>query len=328
MDMITVSAKTLDEAITKALIELGTTSDNLDYTIVEKGSAGLLGFIGAKPVVISAKKKRELDTLDDFLDKDQEIKKQQEAARKEAKAAQKAAKSVEKEAKFVKEEKPAKEEKPMKPVRENKPAKEDRNVKEEKAAKEDKTLKEHKTVKEEGRDKPVAASKKSVDGTVYEESAKKFLTQMFAAMNMEVEITASYHEGDKELYVDMSGADMGILIGKRGQTLDSLQYLVSLVVNKDCEGYVRVKLDTENYRARRKDTLEILAKNIAYKVKRTRRSVSLEPMNPYERRIIHSALQNDKFVITRSEGEEPFRHVVVSLKRDNRENKENRDRNN
>lgn len=316
MDTITVSAKTLDEAITKALIDLGTTSDNLDYTIVEKGSAGLLGFIGAKPVVISAKKKRELDTLDDFLDKDQEIKKQQEAARKEAKAAQKAAKSVEKEAKFVKEEKPAKEDKPMKSARENKPAKED------------KTLKEHKAVKEEGQDKPVTASKKSVDGTVYEESAKKFLTQMFAAMNMEVEITASYHEGDKELYVDMSGADMGILIGKRGQTLDSLQYLVSLVVNKDCEGYVRVKLDTENYRARRKDTLEILAKNIAYKVKRTRRSVSLEPMNPYERRIIHSALQNDKFVITRSEGEEPFRHVVVSLKRDNRENKENRDRNN
>lgn len=322
MDTITVSAKTLDEAITKALIDLGTTSDNLDYTIVEKGSAGLLGFIGAKPVVISAKKKRELDTLDDFLDKDQEIKKQQEVARKEAKAAQKAAKSVEKEAKFVKEEKPAKEDKPMKPARENKPAKEDRNIRE------DKTLKEHKAVKEEGQDKPVTASKKSVDGTIYEESAKKFLTQMFAAMNMEVEITASYHEGDKELYVDMSGADMGILIGKRGQTLDSLQYLVSLVVNKDCEGYVRVKLDTENYRARRKDTLEILAKNIAYKVKRTRRSVSLEPMNPYERRIIHSALQNDKFVITRSEGEEPFRHVVVSLKRDNRENKENRDRNN
>lgn len=328
MDTITVSAKTLDEAITKALIDLGTTSDNLDYTIVEKGSAGLLGFIGAKPVVISAKKKRELDTLDDFLDKDQEIKKQQEAARKEAKAAQKAAKSVEKEAKFVKEEKPAKEDKPMKPARENKPAKEDRNIREEKAAKEDKTLKENKAVKEEGQDKSVTASKKSVDGTIYEESAKKFLTQMFAAMNMEVEITASYHEGDKELYVDMSGADMGILIGKRGQTLDSLQYLVSLVVNKDCEGYVRVKLDTENYRARRKDTLEILAKNIAYKVKRTRRSVSLEPMNPYERRIIHSALQNDKFVITRSEGEEPFRHVVVSLKRDNRENKENRDRNN
>ncbi len=320
MDTIKVSAKTLDEAITKALIELGTTSDNLDYTVIEKGSAGLLGFIGAKPVVISAKKKRDLDTLDDFLNKDQEMKKQQEAARKEAKATQKVEKSVEKEAKFVK-----KEEKPIKPAKENKQVKEDRAVKENKVSREEKAVKESKPVREEKdaqeEEKPVS-TKKSVDGTVYEEAAKKFLNQMFAAMNMEVEITASYHEGDKELYVDMSGADMGILIGKRGQTLDSLQYLVSLVVNKDCDGYVRVKLDTENYRARRKDTLEILAKNIAYKVKRTRRSVSLEPMNPYERRIIHSALQNDKFVITRSEGEEPFRHVVVSLKRENRENRD------
>lgn len=305
MNTITVSAKTLDEAITKALIELGTTSDNLDYTVIDEGSAGFLGIIGAKPVKISAKKKRELDTLDDFLDKDQEAKKQQEAAKREAKAAQKAAKPVEK--------------KPAKPVRENKP------VKEEKVYKEEKVVKEEKAAPVENQEKPVVSSKKSVDGTVYEETAKKFLVQMFAAMNMEVEITASYHEGDKELYVDMSGADMGILIGKRGQTLDSLQYLVSLVVNKDCDGYVRVKLDTKNYRARRKDTLETLAKNIAYKVKRTRRSVSLEPMNPYERRIIHSALQNDKFVITRSEGEEPFRHVVVSLKRENREN---RDKNN
>ena len=136
-------------------------------------------------------------------------------------------------------------------------------------------------------------------------------------MGMEVQIDASYDEGEKELSVNMTGDDMGILIGKRGQTLDSLQYLVSLVVNKESEGYVRVKLDTENYRERRKETLETLAKNIAYKVKRTKRSVSLEPMNPYERRIIHSALQSDRYVVTRSEGEEPFRHVVISLKREN-----------
>jgi len=108
---------------------------------------------------------------------------------------------------------------------------------------------------------------------------------------------------------------MGVLIGKRGQTLDSLQYLVSLVVNKDNDSYVRVKVDTENYRKRRKDTLENLAKNMAFKVKRTRRPLSLEPMNPYERRIIHSALQGDKFVTTHSEGEEPYRHVVVTLKK-------------
>ena len=115
--------------------------------------------------------------------------------------------------------------------------------------------------------------------------------------------------------IDLSGDDMGVLIGKRGQTLDSLQYLVSLVVNKNVENYIRVKVDTENYRQRRKETLENLAKNISYKVKRTKRPVSLEPMNPYERRIIHSALQNDKYVTTHSEGDEPFRHVVVVLKK-------------
>lgn len=115
--------------------------------------------------------------------------------------------------------------------------------------------------------------------------------------------------------IELSGDEMGILIGKRGQTLDSLQYLVSLVVNKDTENYIRVKVDTENYRKRRKETLENLAKNISYKVKRTKRPVSLEPMNPYERRIIHSALQNDKYVTTYSEGDEPFRHVVVVLKK-------------
>ena len=137
-------------------------------------------------------------------------------------------------------------------------------------------------------------------------------------MNIPVDLNASYNEEERELSINMEGQDMGVLIGKRGQTLDSLQYLVSLVVNKNREddGHIRVKLDTENYRERRKDTLETLAKNIAYKVKRIRRPVALEPMNPYERRIIHSSLQNDKFVTTRSEGEEPFRHVVIFLKKE------------
>ena len=134
-------------------------------------------------------------------------------------------------------------------------------------------------------------------------------------MKMTVVVDVKFDETDGFLDIDLSGDDMGVLIGKRGQTLDSLQYLVSLVVNKEAEEYIRVKVDTENYRKRRKETLENLAKNIAYKVKRTKRSVSLEPMNPYERRIIHSALQNDKYVITHSEGEEPFRHVVVTLKK-------------
>ena len=148
-----------------------------------------------------------------------------------------------------------------------------------------------------------------------EDRAKIFLNDVFAAMNMTVVIEVKYDEENRYMDIDLSGDDMGVLIGKRGQTLDSLQYLVSLVVNKGEEDYIRVKVDTENYRKRRKDTLENLAKNIAYKVKRTRRPVSLEPMNPYERRIIHSALQNDKYVTTHSEGEEPFRHVVVTIKR-------------
>ena len=145
--------------------------------------------------------------------------------------------------------------------------------------------------------------------------AKDFLKDVFEAMDMVVVVNVKYNESDRVMDIDLSGDDMGVLIGKRGQTLDSLQYLVSLVVNKDVEDYIRVKVDTENYRQRRKDTLENLAKNISYKVKRTKRAVSLEPMNPYERRIIHSALQNDKYVTTHSEGDEPYRHVVVTIKK-------------
>lgn len=148
-----------------------------------------------------------------------------------------------------------------------------------------------------------------------DEEAKDFLKNVFTAMNMAVVVNINYDEENRNMDIDLSGDEMGVLIGKRGQTLDSLQYLVSLVINKKQENYIRVKVDTENYRQRRKDTLENLAKNISYKVKRTKRSVSLEPMNPYERRIIHSALQNDRYVTTHSEGEEPFRRVVVSLKR-------------
>ena len=194
MEMITVTAKTVEDAIIQASMQLGVSSDRIQYEVIEKGSAGLLGgLIGSRPAVIRAKK---VETIDE--------------------------KAVE------------------------------------------------------------------------------------------------LNEEEKELEINLSGDEMGILIGKRGQTLDSLQYLVSLVVNKETENYLRVKLDTENYRERRKETLETLAKNIAYKVKRTRRSVSLEPMNPYERRIIHSTLQNDKYVFTRSEGEEPFRHVVIALKKEER----------
>ena len=148
-----------------------------------------------------------------------------------------------------------------------------------------------------------------------EENVREFLSSVFRAMNIEVEITVKIDEEEKLIDVELKGDDMGLLIGKRGQTLDSLQYLTNLAVNKHSENYYKVKVDTEDYRKRRKDTLENLAKNIAYKVKRTKRPVALEAMNPFERRVIHSALQNDKFVTTHSEGEEPFRHVVVPLKK-------------
>lgn len=332
MDMITVTAKTLDEAITKALIELGTTSDNLDYDVVEKGSAGFLGLFGGKNVVIKAKKKREDDDLEAFLTTGKVDSTLSEPI-KESKEKKEPVKESIKE--------PAKE-----PEKENSKKKNQKNQqKNQKKAKKEEAASE---IKEEAKqavrqpEKPVSPENvkneweedtqekkpaKKIDVDTCTTAAKGFLDQVFAAMGMEVTITSSFDEKERELTLDMAGADMGILIGKRGQTLDSLQYLTSLVVNKECDGYVRVKLDTENYRARRKETLETLAKNIAYKVKRTRRNVSLEPMNPYERRIIHAALQNDRYVVTRSEGEDPFRHVVISLKREGKERREGRKNN-
>lgn len=207
MEFIEVSAKTVDDAITEALVKLGITSDHLEYEIVSAGSAGFLG-IGSKPAVIKARKKFSV-----------------------------------------------------------------------------------------------------------EDYAREFLGKVFQAMGMEVEIELKYDKENSTMDVNFKGGEMGVLIGKRGQTLDSLQYLTNLAVNKQTEHYIKIKLDTEDYRKRRKETLENLAKNIAYKVKRTKRPVALEPMNPFERRVIHSALQNDRFVTTHSEGEEPFRHVVVTLKR-------------
>ena len=167
--------------------------------------------------------------------------------------------------------------------------------------------------------KPAIIKARKKNDTV--DNIREFLENVFSAMNMEVTIDIKKAEDDKVYEVELSGKEMGLLIGKRGQTLDSLQYLTNLAVNKHSDGYIKVKLDTEDYRQRRKDTLENLAKNIAYKVKRSKHPVSLEPMNPYERRIIHAALQNDKYVSTRSEGEEPFRHVVIFIDKDKAENR-------
>lgn len=207
MEFIEISAKTVDAAITEALIKLGTTSDKIEYEVLEKGSAGFLG-IARKDAVIKVCKKYSI-----------------------------------------------------------------------------------------------------------EDNIKEFLGKIFDAMNLKVDILIEKEDEDSTVSVELKGDEMGVLIGKRGQTLDSLQYLTNLAVNKQSESYVKVKIDTEDYRKRRRETLENLAKNIAYKVKRTKRPVSLEPMNPFERRVIHSALQNDKFVATHSEGEEPYRHVVVMLKK-------------
>lgn len=207
MEFIEISAKTVDDAITEALVKLGTTSDRIEYEVIEKGSAGFIG-IGRKDAVIKVRKKYTV-----------------------------------------------------------------------------------------------------------EDDTKEFLSKVFDAMDLKVEIMIDKAEDSNVFSVELKGDDMGVLIGKRGQTLDSLQYLTNLAVNKHAENYVKVKIDTEDYRKRRRETLENLARNIAYKVKRTKRPVSLEPMNPFERRVIHSTLQNDKFVTTHSEGEEPYRHVVVTLKK-------------
>ncbi len=271
---IRVSAKTVDDAITEALIQLGVTSDRLEYEVIEKGSAGFLG-IGMKQAVIEARRKpepKEEKVEEPVVEepvkvepkKVEAVQPQKAAAEKKADEPQKAAfeKAVEKE---VKEE-----------------------------------------VKKET--KLVEVQPQTI------EAVEDFLKNTMKAMDMEVELKTEIDQ-DGALCVDMSGEHMGILIGKRGQTLDSLQYLANRVANKHQEGYVRVKLDTENYRARREETLRHLAKNIAHKVKRNRRPVALEPMNPYERRIIHSALQSDPYVMTHSEGEEPFRKVVITLKK-------------
>lgn len=283
---IRVSAKTLDDAITEALIQLGVTSDRLEYEVIEKGSAGFLG-IGAKQAVIEAWRKEE---------KKEEILKEAEPVVEE-KPEKKEEKAEERKSE---KEKPARHDKKRKEKKDSaKPAKE----KAEKKAPE---------TEEEAPEKEKQVLAKVEDQTI--QAVEQFIKDTLKAMDMEVEITTSIDE-DGALCVDMKGEHMGILIGKRGQTLDSLQYLANRVANKHQDGYVRVKLDTENYRERREETLNHLAKNIAHKVKRNRRPVILEPMNPYERRIIHSALQSDPYVTTHSEGEEPYRKVVVTLKR-------------
>ena len=242
------TGKTINDALTQATVELGVTSDQLIYDVIEKGSSGLFG-IGSKEAVISVRLKSEIE--------------EEEAAIEEV-VSEPEVPVVEK----TEDKKPEK--------------------------------KEFAKVSD-----PEAAMK----------AVKDFLQDVFDAMEISVNITTVYSESDNTISVDLAGPEMGIIIGKRGSTLDSLQYLTNLALNRKVDEYTRVKIDTEDYRRRRKDTLENLAKNMAYKVKRNKRPVSLESMNPYERRVIHYALQNDEYVTTHSEGEEPYRHVVITLKK-------------
>lgn len=282
MEYIEVTGKSVEEAITNACTKLGIPSDKLDYEVIDKGNSGFLGIFNSKPAKIKAREKQEAPVH--------------------------AEKKFEKKADDFKKAEPKKEFKsePKKEFKkEHKPADNHKNAEVKEAPKVE--------AQPQPKEEPFTAEQKEV----IKKDIKEFLNNMFGAMSMEVKADITFDDEENSVNVDLSGDNMGVLIGKRGQTLDSIQYLTSLVINKNSEKYVRVKLDTENYRKRRKETLESLAKNIAYKVKRSRRPVSLEPMNPYERRIIHSALQADKFVSTRSEGEEPFRHVVVYLEREN-----------
>jgi spoIIIJ-associated protein len=307
-DYIQFSAKTKSEAITKACIELGVSSDQLEIQVISEGSNGFFG-IGSKPAVIKVRKIEPVSEEEEMKEIVETVKLdsfKEEAPVQEEKKTE-AIKPVKKE---IKEPK-AVSEKPRQP----KPVKE--RAAKEKQPREFREPKE-KQVREKTTKpvKPVEILTDPEEIKEVENRAKVFLRDVFASMNLgEVEITSKYNTTDGSLEVDFEGEDMGILIGKRGQTLDSLQYLTSLVVNKGKSNYIRVKLDTEDYRKRRKETLENLARGIAYKVRKTRKPVILEPMNPYERRIIHSALQGNKFVETVSEGEEPYRHVVVKLKR-------------
>ena len=285
MDFLEVSAKTVEDAITKACVDMGLSSDQLDIQVISEGSAGFLG-LGSKPAVIQVRRK--------FEEVPEEAPAPEPAAKEEP----------------VKETEKPEKEAPKQPKPRNK-----KKPKDTAAGKAKEAPAEEPEIPEFVEKQEVIPERTSEEIVTMKAAASQFLDSVFKAMNLPVDLTIEYEQETGSLNVNMEGEDMGILIGKRGQTLDSLQYLTSLVVNKDQKDYVRVKLDTEDYRRRRKETLENLAKNIANKVRRNQKPVALEAMNPYERRIIHSALQGNSAVSTYSEGNEPYRHVVVVPKK-------------
>ena len=331
MEKIRIQAKTLGEAITEASIQLGVPSDSMGYDLIQQSTNGFLG-IGAKPCIIEAWMKAEeepapqlvKETAEAFVKAIDHTAEESKPAAKENKNA--AVSPVNEEKKEPRKntdkkrqdrpEKPEKAEKAEKPERQEKRQDKPERNNEKKSDRSRNHRRD--SVKEMSKAESGASEKAEKPERKFEKvngdpkgRAEEFLTSLFASMEMKINCEASFDDTCNELYINLSGEDMGVLIGKRGQTLDALQYLTSQVVNKHLNTYVRVKMDTENYRERRRETLEALAENIAVKVRRTHRPVALEPMNPYERRIIHSVLQAEKEVMTRSEGEEPYRHVVV-----------------
>ena len=287
------SGKTVDDAIIEAATTLGIASSELDIEVVNKGTSGFLG-LGAKPAVIKARAKQEVsDEINETLANAKKPGIKKKAEKKPEK------KPVETQTADVQPKKEVKEEKAA-------PKKEFTDLNDE--------LDEFMA---KGEEEVQNLEPAEIDDSIIDET-KAYLEKLFAAMEMEATIDISLDKMTRTMSIDVEGPEMGIIIGKRGQTLDSLQYLISLYINKKSETYSRVKHDTENYRESRRETLENLAKNIAFKVKKSRRPFSLEPMNPYERRIIHSTLQGDKYVQTKSEGEEPYRKVVVFPKKNNR----------
>ena len=317
MDSARVSARNYDEALTKALIELGTTSDNVDVEIIERGTNGFLGIIGVKPwtLKVTVKKSKDIEVA--------KKKNTNVAKNVSATAAPKAPPKVrEQKSPIEKKDEPVKE-----PVAQKKEVKvepvETSKAKEE--VKEISTEAVDEYTKFYGEDNYESSNKKILTNDELEAVrgvVDSFLNDLFKAMDLPAHANYNFSFKTNELSIVIEGEeDLGVLIGKRGQTLDSLQYILSLVVNKSSESYIRIKLDTENYRKKRKEKLELLAKNIASKVKKTGRFTELEPMNAYERRIIHAVLQGDNMVSTKSVGEEPFRHITIYPKKSFKQNK-------
>ncbi|MGI5990184.1 MAG: RNA-binding cell elongation regulator Jag/EloR [Lachnospiraceae bacterium] len=322
MKKIEVTGKTVEDAVTEACIQLGISSDRLAYEVLEQGSTGILGLF-AKPAKISAWEKSDEELADDRRHQEAYKKVKEITARTTAEAAGEPEKKTEEQS-----SRPAPQQKKENNTKKTSPEKAaaPKSAKVKTAVRTETEEKQtQKTSAAESASAPAKTEKRQLSHEEIEKRVTDFLGAIFQSIGLKETITFSY-ESDNTVVVDIEGDNTGIMIGKRGQTLDSLQYLTSLVVNKGREKYIRIKLDTENYRHRREETLKGLARNMAGKAKRTGHPVELEPMNPYERRIIHSALQNDRYVSTKSEGEEPYRHVVIFIDRTKAANRRPSDR--